>query len=206
MFEDRQDAGRKLGKILEKYENQDCIVLAIPRGGVPVGIEIARHLHCDFELIIARKLPLPDEPEAGFGAVAEDGSLFIHKYARNWIPGEMIGKIVEKQKKVIHNRILALRKNRNFPDISGRTVIITDDGIAMGSTMRAAIEMCGHKGASKIVVAVPVTGTATAREITRLVDDLVVLETPMNFRAVAQVYGNWNDLTDQEVIELQKQF
>jgi len=205
MFADRRDAGRKLAAALDKYKNKKVIILAIPRGGVAIGVEIVRHLHCDFSIIVSRKLPLPVDSEAGFGAVAEDGSLFIHEYARKWIPQEMIDKIVEKQKKIILKRISTLRHNQPFPDISGRTVIITDDGIAMGSTIRAAIEMCKHKEAGRIIVAVPVSGTDTRKTISGLVDGMIVLDTPPNFRAVAQVYQNWYDLTDRDVIALLKQ-
>ncbi|MBN2365313.1 MAG: phosphoribosyltransferase, partial [Calditrichaeota bacterium] len=158
-------------------------------------------LGLDFSILVSRKLPIPDNPEAGFGAVAEDGSLFIIEDVSRWIPEDMIGKIVEEQKRVILKRISDLRQNRRFPEIVGRTVILTDDGIAMGSTMRAAVEMCRNKKAGRIVVAVPVSGTSTAKEIAGLVDEMIVLETPPNFRAVAQAYRNWHDVTDQEVMD-----
>lgn len=201
MFEDRKDAGKKLAESLKKYRNADAVILAIPRGGVPVGFQIAHELGLDFSILVSRKLPIPDNPEAGFGAVAEDGSLFIIEDVSRWIPEDMIGKIVEEQKRVILKRISDLRQNRRFPEIVGRTVILTDDGIAMGSTMRAAVEMCRNKKAGRIVVAVPVSGTSTAKEIAGLVDEMIVLETPPNFRAVAQAYRNWHDVTDQEVMD-----
>ncbi len=200
MFEDRKDAGKRLAESLEKYRDHEATVLAIPRGGVPVGFQVANELDKEFSILVSRKLPIPDNPEAGFGALAEDGSQYILSDADRWIPEEMIGKIVEEQKKVIQERISNLRDHRRFPDIEGKTVILVDDGIAMGSTMKAAIEMCKNRKAEKIVVAVPVSGTSTAREISGLVDELIVLETPPNFQAVAQVYNNWHDVTDQEVI------
>lgn len=202
MFEDRKDAGKKLAKSLENYREEDAVVLAIPRGGVPVAFEIASELDKDLFILVSRKLPIPGNPEAGFGAVAEDGSLFMLEDASGWIPADRIDEIVEEQRAVIQRRISNLRDDREFPDIAGRTVILTDDGLAMGSTMRAAIEMCKNKQAGKIVVAVPVSGPSTAKEISGLVDELLVLETPANFFAVAQAYEKWHDVTDQEVVDL----
>jgi putative phosphoribosyl transferase len=187
---------------LRKYREEDAIVLAIPRGGVPVGFEIARELKKELYILVSRKLPFPDNPEAGFGAVAEDGSLFLQRDVRAWIPKHTVERIVEEQKRVIHKRISELRGGREFPDISGLTVILTDDGLAMGSTMRAAISMCRHKSAGRIIVAVPVSGSRTAREISAIADELVVLETPSNFFAVAQAYRRWYDVSDREVIDI----
>jgi len=202
MFEDRDDAGRKLATALEKHRLAAPMVVAIPRGGVPVGIRIARELDVEFSILVSRKLPLPYNPEAGFGAVAEDGSLFLVDEAERWVPAGMMGRIIEEQKQVIRQRIATLRRNRPFPDITGRTVILVDDGIAMGSTMRAAIAMCRNRAAGRLLVAVPVAGPGTAREMAELVDELLVLETPPDFRAVAQVYRYWHDVTDAEVMEL----
>lgn len=202
MFTNRTDAGQQLADALDKYRGDDAVILAIPRGGVPVGVQIARELDKEFSIVVARKLPIPDNPEAGFGAVAEDGSLYLQAGAGRWIPEEMIGKIIEEQKKVVMDRIRNLRGGRDFPDIENRTVILTDDGIAMGSTIRASIELCKNKKAGRLVVAVPVSGPETADEISELVDELVVLETPVNFRAVAESYINWHDVTDDEVIEI----
>jgi len=202
MFVDRKDAGEKLAKVLDKYRDDDAIVLAIPRGGVEVGCRVAEHLKADFSIIVSRKLPFPDNPEAGFGAVAEDGSLFVFGGAERLLPESVIEDIVREQKQVVKERIAILRSNKPFPDIGGRTVILVDDGIAMGSTMRASIMMCSNKGAGEIVVAVPVTGAQVEREISGLADEVVVLETPPNFRAVAQVYENWHDVSDFEVIDI----
>jgi predicted phosphoribosyltransferase len=200
MFEDRQDAGRQLGRALEKYRDKAVVVLAIPRGGVQVGYEVARYLNATLSILIARKLPFPDEPEAGFGAIAEDGSTFLADHADDWLPRETITRIMHNQRSEILRRIDALRGGRPLPDIRGTTIILVDDGIAMGSTMRAGIAMCKNLQAGKIVVAVPVTGERQTREIGQLVDEIVVLERPRLFRAVAQVYSNWYDVSDEEVI------
>jgi predicted phosphoribosyltransferase len=203
MFKDRGDAGRRLAEELEAYKDQDVVVLAIPRGGVEVGYQVARFLDADFSLLIARKLPYPDQPEAGFGAVAEDGSTVILRDAARWVSDETIETVVEEQRQEIERRIAVLRHGESLPDLDDRTVILVDDGIAMGSTMRAAIKCCRHYGAGKVVVAVPVAG----REVTEriggerdgLADEVVVLEQPRFFRAVAQVYERWYDVPDSEV-------
>jgi predicted phosphoribosyltransferase len=202
MFADRKDAGQKLARALENYREQKPLVLAIPKGGVEVGYEVAKHLGCEFSILIARKLPFPDNPEAGFGAVAEDGSTFINDYAARGLSQHTIDRILKQQRREIKRRIAALRKGRPLPQIADRTVILIDDGIAMGSTMRAAVSLCKNKKAKKIVVASPVAGPSTAAELARIVDDVVVLEKPPFFRAVAQAYASWYDVCDEEVIRI----
>ena len=202
MFKNRKDAGEKLARALEKYREEHPVVLAIPRGGVEVGLQVSKRLGTDFCLVIARKLPFPDNPEAGFGAVAENGSTVIIENAGYWLAGETFERIKKEQIAEIERRINALRGGKPLPDIAGRTVILVDDGIAMGSTMRAAIELCRNKKAKKIVVAVPVAGKEIADVIAKEADEIVVLETPASFRAVAQVYENWYDVSDEEVLDL----
>jgi len=202
MFADRKDAGQKLARALENYREQKPLVLAIPKGGVEIGYEVAKHLGCEFSILIARKLPFPDNPEAGFGAVAEDGSTFINNYAARGLSQHTIDRILKQQRREIKRRIAALRKGRPLPQIADRTVILIDDGIAMGSTMRAAVSLCKNKKAKKIVVASPVAGPSTAAELARIVDDVVVLEKPAFFQAVAQAYANWYDVCDEEVIRI----
>jgi predicted phosphoribosyltransferase len=202
MFENRKDAGQRLAKTLEKYKGKNVLILAIPRGGVEVGYHIAKYLEGTFSVLIARKLPFPYDKEAGFGAIAEDGNTFIFDHATTWIDRETIEEIVRIQKNEIKRRIAVLRKNRSLPKIENKTVILVDDGIAMGSTMRTAITLCKNKGAKKIAVAVPVAGEETVQEIRGIVDEIIVLEIPRFFHAVAQVYKNWYDVSDQEVIRI----
>ena len=202
MFEDRKDAGQKLARALSKYKDQDVIVLGIPRGGVEVGYYVARALHACFSMIVSRKLPSPGNPEAGFGAIAEDGSTFLIDRAVRWVSDEEIKAIQQAQKLEIARRIKALRKGRPLPDLKDKTVILVDDGIAMGATMRAAILLCRNKKAEKIVVAAPVAGEDVAAEIAKTVDEIVVLEMPVLFQAVAQVYRNWYDVPDKEVLTI----
>jgi putative phosphoribosyl transferase len=205
-FTDRTDAGRRLAEALEHYRDQGALVLAIPRGGMEIGYRVARHLRADLSIIIARKLPLPDHPEAGFGAVAEDGSLYLDQAAAGWLPRDAVQRIVREQEEEIRRRITALRQGRPLPPIAGRTVILVDDGIAMGSTMRAAIILCRHRKAVRIVVASPVSGANTAGEFEGLADEVVILTRPHFFRAVAQVYEDWYDVSDKEVIAILKKW
>lgn len=152
---------------------------------------------------MARKLPMPGNPEAGFGAVAEDGSHVIMN--NTFIREEKIDSIMKQQVKEARRRVDVLRRGEPFPAIAGRTVILVDDGLAMGSTMRVAVAMCRNRKAGKIVVAVPVSGQDTARTMERLADEFFAVETPPDFRAVAQVYENWYDVSDEEVMELLNQ-
>ena len=202
MFEDRADAGMKLGEALIKYQGPDTVILAIPRGGVQVGYEVARVLGAPLFLIVARKLPLPYNPEAGFGAVAEDGSTWFVPGYGSYLSPNIVEQIVERQKAEIVRRIEVLRGGRDLPDLRERTVILVDDGIAMGSTMRASVAYCRNHRAGRVIVAAPVTGRDTARDMAAIADDVVILEMPRDFRAVAQVYHRWYDVPDKEVREI----
>jgi putative phosphoribosyl transferase len=206
MFLDRKDAGEQLARALAKYKGRDVLVLAIPRGGVQVGYYVARGLGAEFSLVVARKLPLPSNPEAGFGAVAEDGSAFIFEDARRFLNPRTIERIIAEQRAEVGRRIAALRGGEPLPPLEGRTVILVDDGIAMGSTMRAAVAMCRKAGAAEIVVAAPVSGPDVAAEMRALADDVVILETPPTFRAVAQAYVHWYDVPDAEVVAIMERW
>lgn len=202
MFDDRKDAGKKLAKTLGRYKHKNVLVLAIPRGGVEVAYEVAKYLNADLSLLVSRKLPFPHNIEAGFGAIAEDGSTFIFENSYNWLSVDQIEKIKKEQIDEIKRRVKVLRGGKPLPEIKNRVVILIDDGLAMGSTMKAAVKLCKNKGAKKIVVAVPVSGEDVAEEFEKLVDKVVVLEKPVFFRAVAQVYRNWHDVSDDEVIDI----
>lgn len=202
MFKDREDAGKQLGRALEDYRSEDTLVLAIPRGGVEVGYQAARHLGAEFSLVIARKLPFPDRPEAGFGAVAENGEVVLLEGPAARVPENQQQRIIREQRAEIKRRVNILRDGDPLPPLEGRTVILVDDGIAMGSTMRASIQLCRERRPGTLVAAVPVAGARVKAQIAQLVDDLVVLETPPMFRAVAQVYEHWHDVSDSEVLEI----
>jgi putative phosphoribosyl transferase len=153
-------------------------------------------------MVITRKLPFPYNPEAGFGAIAEDGSNVIMRGASHNLSKAMIETIIRNQQEEIDRRIKVLRGGRPLPNIADRTVILVDDGIAMGSTMRASIKLCVNQGAEQIIVAAPVASPemAHALEQKESVSDVVILLKPRFFRAVAQVYENWYDVPDHEVL------
>lgn len=205
MFHDRKDAGRKLAKQFEGYQQKNPVVLGIARGGVEIAYEIAKYLDAEFDALITRKLPMPGNPEAGFGAVAEDGSIYMQPRYEDIIPSDMVEKIKKQQIKEIKRRIEKIRAGRQLPEIENRIVIIADDGIAMGSTMRASIQLCRRKNCSEVVVAAPVSGIQTKQQIQDIADETVILETPSNFRAVAEVYENWYDVPDEEAVEILQQ-
>ena len=202
MFKDRKDAGRKLAAALQKYKDTDALVLAIPRGGVELGCEITLALHCSFSLLICRKLPYPNNPESGFGAMAEDGSLYINRLAASYVSESEIERIIQEQAREIERRIAILRNGQPLPSLKGRTVILVDDGIAMGSTMHAAVTLCRKQEAAKVIVAVPVASRQAIAEFSQLADEIIVLESPLDFHAVAQVYEHWYDVSDAEVLSL----
>lgn len=204
MFRDRAEAGRRLALKLEGYRRRSPTVLAIPRGGVEVGIQVAGHLDAALELLVVRKLPLPGNPEAGFGAIAEDGSTFVWPWARERIPEAQRRRVEREQRLEIRRRIDLLRGGRPLPDLEGQTVILVDDGLAMGSTMRAAVSLCRQRDVGHLAVGVPVSGASASGDLAGLVDDLEVVEVPPHFRAVAQVYENWYDVSDGEVLELMR--
>ena len=202
MFEDRADAGKRLALALQKYKSENPVVLAIPRGGVEVGYQVARHLHAQFDIVIARKLPFPDNPEAGFGALAEDGTCFIFQGAANQYGQYVIDHIIETQQEELYRRIGALRAGKPLVNIEGRTVILVDDGIAMGSTMHVCVTMCKNRKAKKIIVAAPVSSIKSKNDFSAIADDAVILVTPEDFFSVAQEYINWYDVSDRQVIDI----
>jgi predicted phosphoribosyltransferase len=200
MFYDREEAGKKLAGKLKKYkDNKDTTILAIPRGGVLVAKEVARILNLPLDLIIVRKLPMPGNPEAGIGAISEAGEI-IWQPQVNFYKKEVVDKILRKQEKETERRIKVLRKGKKLPNLRGRTVILVDDGIAMGSTMEVAIKTVKKKGAKKVVIAVPVGGRDVVERIEKMVDRIICLDIPKFFYAVAQAYKNWYDVSDEEVI------
>jgi putative phosphoribosyl transferase len=201
MFKDRKDAGQKLGQALEPYTGCGSVVLGIPRGGVEVGYYVAKHLRLPFSLVVVRKLPFPDNPESGFGAIAEDGSVYFQP-ASTVIGADVSKRILEEQTQEIQRRIRVLREGKALPQMATKTVILVDDGIAMGSTMFAAIRLCKNQKAAKIIVAAPVGSPSAIRMLAGEVDETVVLEKPPHFRAVAEFYQHWYDVPDEEVIRI----
>jgi putative phosphoribosyl transferase len=200
MFRDRRDAGQKLGAALLGYGGAGPLMLGIARGGVEVAYYAASILGCEMSVLVSRKLPFPDNPESGFGAMAEDGSTYLNEYAAGVLLPETVERIKAEQRAEVRRRVDVLRRGRPLPEIGGRVVIVVDDGIAMGSTMRAGVMLCRNRRAKEVVVASPVAGPSVAAAFAEIADGVVILEKPRFFRAVAEVYENWYDVPDAEVI------
>lgn len=202
MFNDRYDAGQQLAAALGDYRSQDAIVLAIPRGGVEVGYQVAIRLAVEFALIIVRKLPWPDNPEAGFGAVAEDGSVYLVPEARRGLPAITMERILREQKAEIVRRARVLRRGAPLPDLARQRVILVDDGIATGATTQAAVLCCRRARAGKVIVAAPVAAAEAHAALEKTADQVVVLLKPRFFQAVADFYRHWHDVSDEEALAL----
>ncbi|HLO82843.1 MAG TPA: phosphoribosyltransferase family protein [Chitinophagaceae bacterium] len=202
MFYDRKDAALYLAKALAEYKDQGAVVLGIPRGGVETAYYVAKYLHAELSLIISRKLGHPGNPEYAMGALAEDGSVHMNERALREVSQEDIDAAIEGQKIEIERRIRMLRKGEPLPDMKNKIVLIVDDGIATGSTIMAAIEMCRKKQAAKIVIAAPVCGYEVKSELMKMADDVVILETPEFYHAVSQVYASFEQVSDEEALWL----
>lgn len=200
MFIDRKDAAQKLAKALEEYRDKNAVVLGIPRGGAETAFYVAIHLNAELSMLVSRKLGHPDNPEYAFGAIAEDGSIYLSPHARQEVSDETINAVVEEQKKEIERRIKVLRKGKPLPELKNRTVILVDDGIATGATIFAAIELCKKRNAGKIVVAAPVSGADMEEKLAKKVDEVIILEKPDIFYAVSQGYEIFYNLTDDEAM------
>jgi len=202
MFKTREEAGKLFAEKLLKYKNKkDTLILAIPRGGVPISYQISKILNLKFDLIIPRKLPIPSDPEAGFGAVIND-TVVLNKeiLATLNLSKKEIDDVIKEVQKEIKRRNKIYRKGKPFPKVRGKTVIVVDDGLATGYTMLAAIKDL-KKQAKKVVVAVPVSSSSAAREIKQKADEFICLHVSSAYIfAVASFYDSFPDLTDEEVI------
>jgi putative phosphoribosyl transferase len=204
-FRDRRDAGRQLAARLTDYQTlADLIVLGLPRGGVPVAFEIAQYLKAPLDVFVVRKLGVPWQPELAMGAIAAGGVEVLNGdvvTAYN-IPPHVIRSVAEREGQELLRRQNQYRGERPFPNLSGRTVILVDDGLATGSTMKAAVAAVRQQTPRAVVVAVPVAATTTCRELRGEVDDLVCLHAPIDFSAVGQWYEDFSQTSDEEVRQL----
>jgi putative phosphoribosyl transferase len=204
-FRDRSEAGRLLARELSQYaDREDVIVLALPRGGMPVGFEIARALHVPLDVFVVRKLGVPGHDELAMGAIASGGVLVIEPTVVEelGIPAEMIAEVAAREDRERSRREREYRGDRPEPEVRGRTVILVDDGLATGSTMRAAVAALRKLQPARIVVAVPVAASTTCAELAEVADDIVCARTPERFRSVSEWYGEFPQTTDEEVREL----
>jgi putative phosphoribosyl transferase len=204
-FKNREDAGRRLARELRRYSGRsDVIVLALPRGGVPVAFEVAEALHAPLDVFVVRKLGLPWHEELAIGALASGGVRVLDadliRVAR--VSDADIERVTAAEQAELERREKCYRGTRPFPDLSGRTVILVDDGLATGSTMRAAVEALRKQGPAAVVVAVPVAPAETCNAFRAIADEIICAETPEPFQAVGLWYEDFSQTSDDDVHQL----
>lgn len=204
LFRDRHEAGQRLAAPLRDLADGNSVVLALPRGGVPVGFEVARALNIPLDVFVVRKLGTPGQEELAMGAIGPGGVQVL-----NWdvvdacdISPQQIDAVAAREARELERREQRYRGNREQVELRGRTVILVDDGLATGSTMRAAIAAVRRQKPKKVVVAVPVAARSTCAEMQEEADGMVCLYTPLQFQAVGQWYQDFSQTTDEEVREL----
>ena len=208
-FENRTVAGRALGERLARMKLADPVVLALPRGGVPVGLEVARALHAPLDLLLVRKIGVPWQPELAVGAVMDGGAPVIvvepRVMAETGIDRQYIEERAQQELKEIERRRAVYLAHRAPEPVAGRTAIVVDDGIATGTTMRAALRGLRQRKPARLVLAVPVAPPETIDALRAEVDDVVCLMQPGFFGAIGYFYVDFHQLTDDEVIALMRQ-
>jgi predicted phosphoribosyltransferase len=205
LFRDRTDAGRLLAGELTRYaDRRDVVVLALPRGGVPVAAEVARALHAPLDVFLVRKLGVPGHEELAMGAIATGGVRVLNDevVAALEIPEQVIDEVAAEEQRELERRGCLYRGDRPPLPVRDRTVILVDDGLATGSTMRAAVAALRRQGPRRIVVAVPVGAHDTCAELADEADEVVCARTPRPFRAVGLWYDDFSQTTDEEVRSL----
>jgi putative phosphoribosyl transferase len=203
-FRDRVDAGRQLAAALERYRADRPLVVALPRGGVPVAAEVARAFQAPLDVLVVRKLGCPWQPELGMGAIAE-GDIIVRNeelIAQIGADEDTIAAVEAVERAELDRRLRRYRGDRPPLAIEGRTVILVDDGIATGSTAHAAIEVLRRRGAARVVLAVPVAPPPAVEELGRVADDVVVVSAPRFFMAIGQFYDDFSQTSDEEVAGL----
>lgn len=205
IFRDRKDAGEKLADLMQSYKQADnTIILGLPRGGVVTAYALANKLDIPLDVTCPRKIGAPFSSELAIGAITETGEGVYNTelIQQLSIPEAYITDVIEKEKKVAQHRLAVFRKGLPPRDLAGKTVILVDDGLATGATMKAAIASVRKENAEKIVVAVPVSPEDTFRELETLADEVICIATPSFFQAVGQFYENFEQTEDDEVVKL----
>lgn len=204
-FHDRSEAGHILAQTLEQYKNRpDVLVLGLPRGGVPVAYEVARELNAPLDVFIVRKLGVPGHEELGMGAIATGGVRILHEgiIRELGMPQRIIDAVTANEQKELERRERLYRGDRPAPAMQGRVVIIVDDGLATGSTMKAAIAAIRQQQPARLIVAVPTAPAQTCTELKEMADEVVCALTPEPFYAVGGSYVDFSQTTDEEVRDL----
>ena len=210
-FADRTEAGTALADALLASGLGDAdtpVVVALPRGGVPVAAEVARGLHAPLDVIIVRKLGVPGQPELAMGAIGEGGVRVLEPEvltARS-VTGDALEAVQAREELTLRARAERLRGSRSRVDLHGRTVVIVDDGVATGSTARAAVDVARAAGAARVIVAVPVAPPSTVRALEEVADAVVAVATPEPFAAIGQWYRDFSPTSDDEVVRILDRF
>lgn len=205
LYRDRVEGGRRLAALLSSFAGRpDLLVLALPRGGVPVGYEVARALDAPLDVFLVRKLGVPGHEEYAMGAIASDGVRVLNNdvIAALSIPDRAVAAVADEEGRELVRREAAYRGDRPRPRIEGRTVILVDDGLATGATMRAAAVAVAAEKPAQLVIAVPVAAAETCEDLASVADDVVCAATPEPFRAVGLWYADFDQTTDEDVREL----
>ncbi|HEY0897147.1 MAG TPA: phosphoribosyltransferase family protein [Sphingobacteriaceae bacterium] len=204
LFKDREDAGRQLAGYLEPlYKDDDPLILGIPRGGVEVAYYVAKQLGAELSVLISKKLPLPSRKEFGIGAIAEEHSVYVSPEGHHLLSSEALQEVIEIQMEEVNRRIQKYRHGSPLPEMTGRTVILVDDGIATGVTLVPALWLCRNKHAARVIIAAPVSGVTYDQNLKKA-DEIEVLHQPRPFYAVGQVYDVFGDFDDEEMMALLK--
>ena len=208
MFCDREDAARQLAATLHDYKFKDALVLAIPRGGVVTGAVLAREIGAELDVMLSRKLRAPDQPELTIGAISETGEVYVNEDAAEaaGVTDEYFHREKEYQSTIIADRKQRVRRVRPEASVTGRSVIITDDGIATGSTMMAALQTVRSHGPAELIVAVPVAPTDRIHDLEKHCDKIVCLLLARHFWAVGQFYENFPTVEDEQVLKILREF
>ena len=203
MLRDRQEAAERLAQALAEYRGQNPLVLAIPRGAVPMAKIIAARLGGQVDVLLVRKLPAPDQPELAIGAIDESGRVYLHPYAQTLgISADYLKREARSQMATLRRRRAEYTPDRAPIDPRGRIVLVVDDGIATGSTMIAALQALRERSPAKLVVATGVAPADTLQKLREYSDQVVCLASPEPFDAVGQHYEDFSQVSDQEVIEI----
>lgn len=207
LFKNRREAGEKLAKLLEKYGSENPVVLALPRGGVPVGFEVAKVLNAPLNVIITRKLGVPGNRELGVGSIGEGGVKILDKnmLSLTALSEQSLEEVIKEENLELKRRVKLYRHNRPLPNLKNKTVILVDDGLATGVTAKAAIASVKKLHPKKIIFASPICAYETARELSLLIDDVICFTVAAEIYAIGFWYENFEQTSDEEVLKLLKQ-
>lgn len=200
MFHNREEAAERLSRALKKYHNEDVIILAVPRGGVPIGKKVAEALHFPMDITLIKKVGHPVNKEYAIGAVGLNTEFFNE--TDKMVTRDYVREETEKVRDKLRERYKKYMGNKDPLDLTHKTVIIVDDGIATGSTLLATVQLARKKGASKVVVAAPVGPFSAVKKLQEVADEVICLEMPPDFRAVGQFYDHFEEVNDDEVVSM----